>query len=83
MKNVSENMYPHQKEADTRIYLQAKHAADNGHSRIIIRTVDTDVVVIAIHLFGKLGIEELWIKFGTGKHRWWLFNTCICCESWR
>ena len=28
--------------------------------------------MIAIHLFGKLGIEELWIKFGTGKHRRWL-----------
>ncbi len=28
---------------------------------ISIRTVDTDIVVIAIHFFGKLGVEELWI----------------------
>ena len=25
--------------------------------------------MIAIHLFGKFGIEDLWIEFGTGKHR--------------
>ncbi len=69
----SESIRPcNQEEADTRIFLHAKHAADNGHSRISIRTVDTDVVAIAIHQFGKLRIEELWIEFGTGRHKRWL-----------
>ena len=51
------------------MFLHAKHAADNGHELISIRTVDTDVVVIAMHLFRKLSVEELWIEFGTGKYK--------------
>ena len=48
--------------------------------------------MIAIHLFGKLGIEELWIKFGTGKHRRWLsiheyaanlgYDVCAALPFW-
>lgn len=35
----------------------------------MIRTVDTDVVIIATAAFSLLtNIEELWIAFGTGKH---------------
>ena len=45
-------------EADTRIFLHAKHATASGHRLITIRTVDTDVVVIAIHVFRRLSIEE-------------------------
>ena len=59
-------------EADTRIFLHAKHATASGHRLITIRTVDTDVVVIAIHVFRRLSIEELWIEFGTGRHKRWL-----------
>ena len=60
-------------EADTRIFLHARHAAESGHRNISIRTVDTDVVVIAINMFKTLAIiEELWIEFGAGKHKRWL-----------
>ena len=52
-----------QEEADTRMLL---HAAD--FKRVIIRTVETDVVVVAVSLFHKIGAEKLWFEFSTGKH---------------
>jgi hypothetical protein len=55
-------------EADTRLMLHAAHAAHAGHSKIIIRTVDTDVVVLAVALARTLGKDnEMWVSFGTGK----------------
>ena len=36
-------------EADTRMFLLAKDAAEKGHRRIMLRTVDTDVVVVVVH----------------------------------
>lgn len=39
-----------------------------GSTKVLIRTVDTDVVVIAIAVFQKLTISELWIAFGVGKN---------------
>ncbi len=59
-------------EADTRILLHVKHAAEFGHRKIAIRTVDTDVVVIAISFFHELNIDELWIQFGVGRNKRWL-----------
>lgn len=57
-------------EADGRLLLHVKHAVDSGHARILIRTVDSDVVVISISLFSQIqGIEELWIEYGCGKYR--------------
>lgn len=35
---------------------------------MIIRTVDTDVVVLAIANAVKLGVKELWVDYGLGKH---------------
>ena len=55
-------------EADTRIMVHLAHASRNGHKRIVIRTVDTDVVVLALSLFPSLTIDKLWISFGTGKN---------------
>ena len=55
-------------EADSRIILHAAHCAKQGYKRISIRTVDTDVVVLAVSHFQKLGLDELWICFGSGKH---------------
>ena len=56
-----------QEEADTRIMLHLNHAAKQGHTNAYIRTVDTDVVVIAISFFIQMNLSELWIGFGTGK----------------
>lgn len=58
-------------EADTRMILHANNAIKQGHNKILLRTVDTDVVVLAVALVPKLpenANAELWIKFGTGKH---------------
>ena len=55
-------------EADTRIFVHARHASLNGMKKIRIRTVDTDVVMLAIVFAKKLEVEELWVAFGVGKH---------------
>ena len=35
-------------EADTRILLPLAHAAEHGHTKAYVRTVDSDVVVLAV-----------------------------------
>ena len=54
-------------EADTRIFLHLAHAAEQGHITAYIRTVDSDVVVLAVRFFETSGLSELWVGFGTGK----------------
>ena len=44
-----------------------QNMSDNGIKAITIKTVDTDVVVIAISQFWLLNLDELWIEFGSGK----------------
>ena len=56
-------------EADTCMLLHACHAVHHGHEKLLIRTVDTDVVVLAVSVMQALGEQvELWVAFGTGKH---------------
>lgn len=55
-------------EADARPILHALHCAKKGYRRILIRSVDTDVVVLAIATFHALSVDELWIAFGVKKH---------------
>ena len=45
---------------------------------IKIRTVATDVVVIAIALFSRLNLKELWIEFGTGNNKRFYSVLLIC-----
>ncbi|KAG7174915.1 Glutamate receptor-like 44 [Homarus americanus] len=52
----------------------AVHAADAlecGHQRILIRTVDTDVVILAVALANERSevLDKIWLTFGTGKNR--------------
>ena len=64
---------PHShEEADTRMFLHLKDFSATGLCKGSLKTVDTDVVVIAISLFHKLDLEELWIEFGTGVNLEWL-----------
>ena len=56
-------------EADTRMVLFVLRAIDNGHHRLLVRTGDTDVLVIMVGHF-KTFIEqypalELWITMKT------------------
>ena len=56
-------------EADSRMLLHVGHAVKSGHRSIMIQTVDTDVVVLAVAVAQTLPPEnELWLAFGTGKN---------------
>ena len=52
-------------EAETRLILHALHCAKHGHLRILIRSVNTDVVVLSIVTFHALSISEIWIALGS------------------
>ena len=55
-------------EVHTRMLLYVHHAAHHGHDKLLIRTVDTDVVVLAVSMVQSLGAQvELWLAFGIGK----------------
>jgi hypothetical protein len=60
---VEHNLRSHHEEADTRLLLHAKHAA-NTHPRIVIQSPDTDVAVLSIAHFQDLSCQELWFKTG-------------------
>ena len=55
-------------EADKRIMLHVYIASQCGYRRVMIRTIDTDVVVLAVSKMQDIVVDELWIAFGTGKH---------------
>ena len=55
-----------QKEADTRLLLHVADAVQKGCKKVTIRTVDTDVVVLAVASFSKIAPDELWVAFGVG-----------------
>ena len=66
-KNVSRLTPCTHEEADTRIILHLEDAVTEGFNKISIRTVDTDVVVLAVAAAQRHGNTEIWIAFGTGK----------------
>lgn len=59
-----------QEEADTRLFLHVSAATLAGHRRVVVRSSDSDVVVLAIAAFVALEqrIDELWIAFGVRRH---------------
>ena len=59
-------------ETDTRMFLHLKDFSAAGPRKASLETADTDVAVIAISLFHKLDLEELWIEFGTAVNLEWL-----------
>lgn len=63
------NLVPcNHEEADSRIMVHVADAIKMGFQKILVRTVDTDVVVLAVAVLSELGSAELWIAFGTGKN---------------
>ena len=54
-------------EADTRIMLHIADAVGRGYSKILVRIVETGVVVLAEATVMKLGVSEVWVAFGTGR----------------
>ncbi|XP_031551363.1 uncharacterized protein LOC116288684 [Actinia tenebrosa] len=63
-------------EADKRMLLHTSHAVQCGCKKILLRTVDTDVLELAVVSIPKLNqlvdnSVEIWISFGTAKnHRY-------------
>ena len=58
------------KEADTRIFIHLIDMVTNGITKIGIRTLDTDELVLALASFNKLdaiGLRERWLLFETEK----------------
>ena len=48
--------------------LHLTDAVSKGFQKILLRTVDTDVVVLSVAAAAKFDIQELWVAFGTGKN---------------
>ena len=67
IENVESLSCDHE-EADTRLLLHAKHAADEGYTNAVIRTPDTDVVVMLVGLEDQIA-NHLFVETGTG-NRW-------------
>ena len=70
-------------EADTRIVVHILHAIqDNEAKSVLVRTVDTDVLVILIGTFQHLrAIQpdlDLWVGFGTGRNFSFISINTIC-----
>ena len=55
-------------EADSRMLLHAFDAARKGHTSILLRSVDTDVIIVAVALFHELNVDHLWVAHGSGRH---------------
>ena len=55
-------------QADTRMILHLADAVNEGFHKILLRTVDSDVVVLCVAAVAKMNVGELWVAFGTGKH---------------
>jgi len=55
-------------EADGRLLLHSLHCSKKGFTKVMIRSVDTDVVILAIAAFQNLQLDELWIAFGLKIH---------------
>ena len=52
-------------EADYRIILHVADMARNGVHKVLIRTIDTDVLVLCIAFYHRIqGLQELWLGFG-------------------
>ena len=68
--DIPEDLSPcNHEEGDYRALLHCYNMSKSGLSKVMISTVDTDVVVIAISSFHSMLLEELWIEFGVGEHR--------------
>ena len=73
-RNNTENLAPcTYEEADTRMILHAADAVQQGYHKIVLRTVDTDVLVLAIAFAGILQEQqvqqvEVWVAMGTAYH---------------
>ena len=60
-------------EADTRICIHARQAAQEGSKSLLVKASDTDILVVTIGVMPTLqtiGLQQLWITFDQGRNRW-------------
>eukprot|EP00058_Branchiostoma_floridae_P021206 XP_002606696.1 hypothetical protein BRAFLDRAFT_72537 [Branchiostoma floridae] len=63
-----------QEEADTRIFVHARHAVQEGSKVLMVKASDTDILVIALSvlpLIQQFGLLQLWVAFGQGYNLRW------------
>ena len=48
--------------------LHLAETVDEGYHNVLLRTIDTDVVVLGVAAAAKFNIQKLWVAFGTGLH---------------
>jgi len=56
-------------EADSRMMLHLSAVVSAGHTRALIRTGDTDVLVLAVSLVQSIPSLQLWVQLGTGSNQ--------------
>ena len=56
------------------VYLVLWHnltvAVKKGYMKLLARTVDTDIDVVAIATLNNIKLDEQWVAFGAGVHFW-------------
>ncbi|CAH3124044.1 unnamed protein product [Porites lobata] len=56
-------------EVETRIMVHITDAVQDGHQSVMIRSTDTDVVVLTVAAVATLDRKELWVSYETGKNQ--------------
>ena len=62
-------------EADTRLFVHARYAAEQCSKSIMIKASDTNVLVTGLSVFPTLqsmGLQQLWLAFGQGQNLRWI-----------
>ncbi len=67
--HVSELLVSNQEEADTRMLLHIKDAAQHGYERVIVHCRDTDVISLLVSFYAELQVPEIWVSAGTQQKR--------------
>ena len=50
-----------------RVMLHAANVVSQGCKRILMIANDTDIIVLAVHLFAEIVADKLWVTLGLGK----------------
>ena len=58
-----------QEEADSRMFLHVGDAIAKGYRKVMIRSVDSDVLVLAVYCASFAKQAELWVAFGVGNNK--------------
>ena len=68
IKELQQDLVTWQEEADTRMFLHASHAGQQGYETIVIKPPDTDVGVLAVYYSSQIS-GSLMLATGTGNKR--------------